>query len=261
LVTQQPAQQQGSTNSNHSTSRKAQNVVHKAAVAPTALKNTVNNLLQGFSSGNYAQQEQQQPMENVKVMKSASSSRKRHLNQAEPVSKKLNNESIVDSNNFALAYAIQQQQQQNGRGTQPDLNEMVSMMLSASSAVAAQQQRHNQRHVNTTQIKHNNSASTKNQTYNQLLLLHHNQKLQQQQQLMQKQHDSRGVYLQEELFKCASPIATEQLNALQANASNLIYQQQQQQANFSNQANGNSGDNMPLKLRFKMLQLKTGEVN
>ena len=261
LVTQQPTQQQGSTNSNHSTSRKAQNVVHKAAVAPSALKNTVNNLLQGFSTSNYTQQEQQ-PMENVKVIKSASSSRKRHLNQAEPVSKKLNNESTVDSNNFALAYAMQQQQ--NGRGAQPDLNEMVSMMLSASSAVAAQQQqRHNQRHLNNAQIKHNNSASTKNQTYNQLLLLHHNQKLQQQQQLMQKQqqHDGRAMFLQEELLKCASPIASEQLNALQANASNLIYQQQQQQANFSNQANGSSGDNMPLKLRFKMLQLKTGEVN
>lgn len=81
----------------------------------------------------------------------------------------------------------------------------------------------------------NNSRA---QTLNRLLLFHQ----QQQQQIQQQQQQ------QQQILNATPAI-------LGLNANNQMIEKK----SLNNQSS--NGDNMPLKLRFKMLQLKTGEVN
>lgn len=270
---------------NHSNETK-KNMPQNASKQNNQAKNTVNNLLQNVSScqqNGYntmpGDQISSNPIPKTKI--STSASRKRQLNQSEKKSNEQNEMNIHLNNNTDLlnyTNSIQQTPVENNynRSSNPaDLNEMVAMMLAAQKNA----QNFNSNRQNTSQRSYpaannnsKNSNSAKNQTYNQLLMLHQTQKMQQQQRQHEAMLSRNQSYAQEsELNHLTSPNSPDQLAHMQA--SQILYQQQQ--ANFNkndmtncsinnqnSQGNNNAGgDNMPLKLRFKMLQLKTGEVN
>ncbi len=234
-----------------------------------ASKNTVNSLLQTYSA--ISQEVTTKP-------KSASSSRKRHLNQQQNQANETTHDvkPLLTSNPDLLAYANNNRNGLNKNGN--DLNEMVAMMLAAqqqnnfnrqtSMTNHHQQQKNQQFNSNITSAK-NSSNLAKNQTYNQLLMMHQTQKLQQRQQqheaalLSQRQSLQHAYMNSEDLVSTHSSVDNQ---GIDSQALQQLYQQQQLVAaasavNGQNSNNGANDNNMPLKLRFKMLQLKTGEVN
>jgi len=250
---------------------------------PTTKNNTVNSLLQSYNS---------MSQELASKPKSVNSSRKRHLNQqqqqqqaSETTTHDLS--SLLTSNPDLLAYANKQQLQHGMNKNGGDINEMVAMMLAAQQQTnfnrqtslanhqqqqQQQQQQRNQSFNNNQTSAKNSSNLAKNQTYNQLLLLHQTQKLQQRQQqheaalLSQRQSLQQAYMNSDDLSTAHSSL---DMQGIDPHSLQQFYQQQQQLvaavvANGQNSqgSNGANGDNnMPLKLRFKMLQLKTGEVN
>ena len=274
-------QQQSSTA--NSFIEKYKNLINKTSVGlakqsppPKPAKNTVNNLLLNIS-GSQANE-----------LEPKLKSRKRHLNNAQ---EKKNEDSVklieagevVSEQNYAHNNYYHEMA---NKYQAPDFNEMISMMLSAQQRYAQQitnpkqanqthnnqqqQQQQQQRHVNS-----KNNANVKTQAYNQLLMLHH-----QQQQIQQAQSIAAAAAA---AHAHAQSYNDEQYSS-SPNSDSIasIYQQQhmanlakvdlptgncsmnshlQANNNGSNNLNSTNGDNMPLKLRFKMLQLKTGEVN
>lgn len=276
------------TNSNHNSAhsqhsnelKKAPNTSKQQTTIQA--KNTVNNLLQNVSSQNSYMMMPVDPSQS-KSKTSTSASRKRHLNQSEKKQSDSTDPNIhLNNNPDLLNYANSLQQQapiENNfsRSTNPaDLNEMVAIMLAAQKNAQnfhSNRQNPTQRNQNYPTANNNakNSNSAKNQTYNQLLMMHQTQKMQHQQQrqheaMLGRNNQSFAQQQDPELNHLTSPNSSpDQI----IQASQILYQQQQ--ANFNkndmnncsiNNPNSNAGgDNMPLKLRFKMLQLKTGEVN
>ena len=236
-----------------------------ATLLPSSSKNTVNSLLQSFQTVQLIQPDQN----SSKPKNQLSSSRKRHLNQLEKNEQTSDDVNpLLTSNPELLALVKQQKQQQHHQSE--NLNEFVTMLLSN------QQNTHNFKNSNgrqlATSIRDNmqvnitnskNSNSAKNQTYNQLLIMHQTQKLHQQQQRQNELNRSSQTQVHDStnLTSQNSPDQLQQLHAKQ-----FYYQQRAKlnmiNAEIKNQNNNNSGgDNMPLKLRFKMLQLKTEKVN
>lgn len=264
-IQQQQQQVKNSLASNHSNRNSAingqqQTLLNNQKTPATSFassnKNTVNNLLQSFQAAQPADQH------TSKSKSQASSTRKRHLNQSEN-NDQSSSDHLLSSNADLLAYAKQQHQP-----STENMNELVAMLLASQQNVHSfnnpkgrQPITGNRPNMQSNMNNSKNSNTAKNQTYNQLLLMHQTQKLQQQQQRQNELNKNSQAH---ELTHLTSP---DQLAQLQA--SQYYYQQQAKfnmangEINNPNNNNNNNagGDNMPLKLRFKMLQLKTEKVN